>query len=73
MEKINIQSLSDDKFLDIVQQLQQSTISEDGIIRKLSIQYYGNEAMGIIMLPMLLLRILAERMTRLKTLCRDSD
>lgn len=64
---IDIEKMSDEELIKVVNDLQQPFIPEDSIVRKLCIQYYGKDNVEkFILLQMKLLPIVAGRLEMYK-------
>lgn len=61
--RINLNELSDQDLLDLVQELNQETFEEDSRLRILAVQYFGTESLlHILAVGSKLLPVIAERM-----------
>lgn len=62
-EEINLNLLSDQELINIVEELQKETFPEDSIVRKLAKQYFNNDSLtNILFVGVKILPIITERM-----------
>ena len=61
--EIKVEELSDTELLSLVEDIDSRYVSEDALLRKLALQYFGSDnTMNFIRVGMLILPIIAERM-----------